>query len=101
MIKKFKTGDCITNECCDCGSRHLWLFKIIRGKTPQDDVVEMQIFLEKPTIEERTQTNKPKTDNAEKEERKVKVISAVGAFLSRTSAQPQKAKQRKKGTMLF
>jgi hypothetical protein len=44
MKKDFKTGDKVTNECCECGIRHLWLFKVKRGKSPQDDVVEMSIF---------------------------------------------------------
>jgi len=29
--------------CCDCGLRHLYHFKIIRGKTPADDKVEFII----------------------------------------------------------
>lgn len=29
--------------CCDCGLRHLYHFKIIRGKTPEDDRIEMII----------------------------------------------------------
>lgn len=45
MNKKFKTGDCITQECCECSLRHIWIFKVIRGKTPQDDEVEMEIYL--------------------------------------------------------
>lgn len=44
MKVKIKTGAKITNECCGCGLQHIWLFKIIRGKTPRDDIVEMDIF---------------------------------------------------------
>jgi len=29
--------------CCDCGLRHLYHFRIIRGKTKQDDKIEMSI----------------------------------------------------------
>ena len=29
--------------CCDCGLRHLYFFRVIRGKTPNEDTVEMYI----------------------------------------------------------
>lgn len=29
--------------CCGCGLRHLYHFKIIRGKTPKEDRIEMCI----------------------------------------------------------
>jgi len=44
---------------------------------------------------------KPKTDKAEKEKHRAKVISAIGEFMSRISAQSQKIKQREKEKMLF
>ena len=46
MKIKVKTGAKITNECCNCGLQHIWLFKVIRGKTPKDDIMEMNIFEE-------------------------------------------------------
>ena len=39
---KFKTNDFFFQWCCDCMLRHVWVFKIIRGKKPEDDYVELQ-----------------------------------------------------------
>lgn len=41
---KYKTGDSVTTECCDCGLRHLWVFKVTRGKIKSEDVVEIDVF---------------------------------------------------------
>lgn len=46
MKVKIKTGDKVTNECCDCNLQHIWIFKVVRGKSPQDDIIEMDIFPE-------------------------------------------------------
>ncbi len=29
--------------CCDCGLRHTYFFRVVRGKTPKEDKVEMFI----------------------------------------------------------
>ncbi len=29
--------------CCDCELRHTYLFRVVRGKTPKDDKIEMYI----------------------------------------------------------
>ncbi len=29
--------------CCDCGLRHIYFFRVIRGKTPKKDKIEMFI----------------------------------------------------------
>jgi hypothetical protein len=47
-MRIFKTGDMVVNECCKCGLRHIWMFKVVRGKFPQDDKTEMVIELYKP-----------------------------------------------------
>lgn len=39
-----KTGDKITNKCCQCGLEHIWLFKIVKGKASQDNAIEMIIL---------------------------------------------------------
>lgn len=44
-MEKFKNGDIATVKCCKCGLLHNWTFKIVRGKFPDEDVVEMGIYL--------------------------------------------------------
>ncbi len=51
-MKQFKNGSMITVKCCDCSLCHDWTFKVIRGKSPEDDVVEMGIFLNLSKTEE-------------------------------------------------
>ena len=46
MKVKVKTGGKITTECCECGLLHIRTYKVIRGRTPQDDIVEVNIFRE-------------------------------------------------------
>ena len=32
--------------CCGCGLRHIYYFRVIRGKTPKDDRIEMTIEMD-------------------------------------------------------
>ena len=38
-----KNNDFWYNWCCDCGLRHIYFVRVVRGKTPKQDKVEMFI----------------------------------------------------------
>ena len=35
------TGTTIFQSCCDCKLRHVWYFKVHRGKVPEEDFIEL------------------------------------------------------------
>ena len=45
-----KNNGCIKISCCECGLTHLWTFKIKRGKTIEDDSVEIAFHLTGPSL---------------------------------------------------
>jgi len=40
-----KNNGSLVVTCCKCALKHLWTYKIIRGKTPVDDVVELGVHV--------------------------------------------------------
>ncbi len=51
-FKQVHDGDVLTYDngevgcsiCCDCSLRHIELYKVKRGKTPEDDKVEVMVI---------------------------------------------------------
>jgi len=37
-----KTGDISFHVCCDCNLRHVVKYRVIRGKKPKDDMIELE-----------------------------------------------------------
>lgn len=40
-VRYIETNDFWCQWCCDCKLRHIWHLEVIRGKTPQDDVIKL------------------------------------------------------------
>lgn len=43
-VFEVKTGGFMTQWCCGCGLRHIWHFRIVRGKKSSDDQVEISLL---------------------------------------------------------
>jgi len=40
-----KNNGSLVVTCCKCALKHLWTYKIKRGKTPEDDYVELGVHV--------------------------------------------------------
>lgn len=36
-------NDFLFQWCCTCKARHIWHFHIVRGKTPEEDYIELSV----------------------------------------------------------